>query len=35
MTVPRHAIVQYALMGHRIPAQSIALGTASQRISVF
>ena len=28
-------IVQYALNGHRIPAQGIALGTASHRIGVF
>ncbi len=30
-----NAIVQYALNGHRIPAQGIALGTTSHRIGVF
>ena len=33
--VTETVIVQYAPTGHRIPAQGIALGTASQRISVF
>ena len=30
-----NAIVPFAPTGQRIPAQGIALGTASQRMSVF
>ena len=30
-----NVIVPFALNGHRIPAQGIALGTASEKIGVF
>ena len=34
-TRDRNPIVPFALNGHRIPAQGIALGTACERIGVF